>query len=242
MASKRVIVIGGGAAGLMAAGQAAAGGAETLVLEKMDRPGRKLLITGKGRCNLTNIASLPEFIQHFGPQGKFLRQAFARFFSEDLVAFLEEIGVATMTERGGRVFPASEAARDVVACLVDWAMKQGATIRARTRVTQLTLAGGCVTGVRTADGGMFAADAVVLATGGASYPGTGSSGDGYRLAEQAGHAIVASNLDRVPRLPQGAWRVTELRTLVQKMLPDTDANDARLVVCRNEKSASPCPR
>jgi phytoene dehydrogenase-like protein len=107
MATGRVIVVGGGPAGLMAAGQAAELGAETVLLEKMDRPGRKLRITGKGRCNLTNIAHVSEFVTHFGPNGRFLRQAFARFFSPDLLAFLEGLGVGTVTERGGRVFPAS---------------------------------------------------------------------------------------------------------------------------------------
>jgi len=102
---RRVIVVGGGAAGLMAAGQAAELGAETLLLEKMDRPGRKLRITGKGRCNLTNVAPMSEFMAHFGDNGRFLRQAFFRFFAPDLVEFFEDLGVRTLTERGGRVFP-----------------------------------------------------------------------------------------------------------------------------------------
>ena len=107
MTGRQVIVVGAGAAGLMAAGQAAAQGADTLLLEKMNRPARKLRITGKGRCNLTNVAPLDDFIAHFGPHGRFLRQAFSRFFASELLAFLEELGVATITERGGRVFPAS---------------------------------------------------------------------------------------------------------------------------------------
>ena len=124
-----VLVVGGGPAGLMAAGQAAALGAETLLLEKMDRPGRKLRITGKGRCNLTNVAPLDAFLAHFGPNGRFLRQAFHRFFTDDLLAFFETIGVRTVTERGGRVFPLSEDAGDVVDALVGWARGQGVTVR-----------------------------------------------------------------------------------------------------------------
>ncbi|MCD6295779.1 MAG: NAD(P)/FAD-dependent oxidoreductase, partial [Deltaproteobacteria bacterium] len=101
MTKPRVIVVGGGPAGLMAAGQAASLGAETLLLEKMDRPGRKLGITGKGRCNLTNVAVLSDFITHYGPNGRFLRQAFSRFFTHELIAFIEALGVSTVTERGG---------------------------------------------------------------------------------------------------------------------------------------------
>jgi len=120
MKKKKVIIVGGGAAGLMAAGQAAEMGAETLLLEKMNRPGRKLRITGKGRCNLTNIATLPEFITHFGPNGRFLRQAFSRFFTPELVSFFEELGVRSVSERGGRIFTASGKALEVVDALVKW--------------------------------------------------------------------------------------------------------------------------
>ena len=109
-----VVVVGGGASGLMAAGQAASCGARALVVEKMGRPGRKLGITGKGRCNLTNRSGIPEFVEAFGDAGPFLRQAFHRFFVAELVSFFEELGLATVTERGGRVFPASGRARDVV--------------------------------------------------------------------------------------------------------------------------------
>jgi len=186
----RVIVIGAGAAGLMAAGEAAAAGARTLLLEAMDRPGRKLLITGKGRCNLTNIASLSDFVGHFGPQGRFLRQAFARFFSDDLITFLNDRGVPTVTERGGRVFPASESAADVVRALVASARGRGVVVRARTRVEALEFEAGRVTGVCARADEIIPGDAVIVATGGASYPGTGSMGDGYRLAAQAGHTIV----------------------------------------------------
>lgn len=193
-----VLVVGGGPAGLMAAGQAAATGARTTLVEKMSRPGRKLRITGKGRCNLTNVAPLADFCMHFGPNGRFLRPAFVGFFSADLIAFFEGMGVETVTERGGRVFPASDRAQDVVDALVRWVEEQGVILRTGTPVQGLLLEEQRVVGVRLARGETIRADAVVLATGGASYPGTGSTGDGYRLAEAAGHTIVPIRPALVP--------------------------------------------
>jgi predicted Rossmann fold flavoprotein len=205
MTTHQVIVVGAGAAGLMAAGQAAELGADTLLLEKMRRPGRKLRITGKGRCNLTNVVPLEEFIQRFGPNGVFLRQAFHQFFTPDLLAFLEELGVQTVTERGGRVFPASEHAQDVVDALVHWVRKQGVSLQARSPVERLLIEGDRVAGVEVARNpvspekpGFYHAPAVVIATGGASYPATGSTGDGYRLAESVGHTIVPIRPALVP--------------------------------------------
>jgi predicted Rossmann fold flavoprotein len=198
---------------LMAAGQAAELGAETLLLEKMNRPGRKLRITGKGRCNLTNTASLSEFITHLGPNGRFLRQAFSMFLTSELVAFFEKLGVRTVTERGGRVFPASGEARDVVDALVRWVEKQGVTVRTRSTVERLLVEKERVVGVqvshavshkretsttRPSSGRVYRADAVIISTGGASYPATGSTGDGYRLAESVGHTIVPIRPALVP--------------------------------------------
>ena len=213
MSNPRVIVIGGGPAGLIASGQAAKLGAETLLIEKMDRPGRKLRITGKGRCNLTNIAPLPQFIEHFRPNGRFLRQAFSQFLTSELLAFFGELGVPTVTERGGRVFPASGRAQDVVDALVNWITECGVKVKNRSKVQRLNVEGKKVTGVKVykADsrmrkasairlsGGQFChADAVIIATGGASYPETGSTGDGYQLAELAGHSIVQIRPALVP--------------------------------------------
>ncbi|MCP4538673.1 MAG: NAD(P)/FAD-dependent oxidoreductase [Chloroflexi bacterium] len=197
MANRRVIVVGGGASGLMAAGQAAELGAETLLLEKMQRPGRKLRITGKGRCNLTNMAPLREFIAHFGSDGRFLRQAFSRFFADDLVAFFAGLGVRTVTERGGRVFPVSDRAQDVVDALLRWSSAYGVTLRTGSPVSQLLVEEGRVAGVSSGDR-LYRADAVIIATGGASYPGTGSTGDGYRLAESVGHTVVPIRPALVP--------------------------------------------
>jgi len=175
---------------MMASGQAAGMGADTLLFEKMQRPGRKLGITGKGRCNLTNVASLPEFISHFGSSGTFLRQAFHRFSNDELVVFFEDLGVPTVVERGGRVFPASGQARDVVDALTGWMRKQGVEVRRKMSVDGLLIEEQKVCGVRDFRGETYPADAVIIATGGVSYPVTGSTGDGYRLARLAGHSIV----------------------------------------------------
>ena len=201
-----VIVVGAGAAGLMAAGQAAQAGARTLLLERMDRPGRKLRISGKGRGNLTNTDPIPAFIAHFGANGRFLRNAFARFFSDDLVAFLGGLGVRTASERGGRVFPRSDSAQDVVDALVDWVQRAGVTLRTGIRVARLLRSSDvcivdAVVGVDVHgehEGAPFYSDAVILATGGASYPATGSSGDGYDLARAVGHTIVPIRPALVP--------------------------------------------
>ena len=207
-----VIVIGGGAAGLMAAGHAARLGARTLVLEKMSRPGRKLRITGKGRCNLTNTAPLPDFIEHFGPNGRFLYSAFQQFFADDLIAFFADLGVPTVIERGGRVFPASSEAGEVVDALARWATAGGAAIKPGAPVEQLVVQAGRVIGVQVGApatrrgqtprtppaAGLYRAPAVIVATGGASYPGTGSTGDGYRLAEAVGHSVIPVRPALVP--------------------------------------------
>lgn len=193
----QVIVIGGGAAGLMAAGQAAACGRKVVVLEKMAQPGRKIGITGKGRCNLTNIAELPDFIQHFGTNGRFLHQAFSRFFAPELIAFFEGIGLPLSTERGGRVFPTCGRALEVRKVLLQWLERQRVEIRCRAAVDALLIEGQRIRGVicekKAVEGGK-----VILATGGASYPRTGSTGDGYRLAAQAGHNIIPIRPALVP--------------------------------------------
>lgn len=199
-----IIVIGAGPAGLMAAGQAAEAGANVLLLEKMSQPGRKLRITGKGRCNITNDAPIREFVKHFGRNGKFLRQGFARFFSADLLAFLAGLGVQTVTERGGRVFPASEDADDVADRLVRWVQRAGVTLTTGEPAASLIMDGERVAGVNTGSGQSFGADAVIITTGGASYPGTGSTGDGYALAEAAGHTVVPVRPALVPLRTAGS--------------------------------------
>ncbi|MEA2114466.1 MAG: NAD(P)/FAD-dependent oxidoreductase [Thermodesulfobacteriota bacterium] len=195
--NKRVLVIGAGAAGLMAAGQAAEAGADVVLLEKMKRPGRKICISGKGRCNVTNIAELPEFISHFGRNGRFLRQPFNRFFSLELIRFFEEHGLELVKERGGRVFPASGKAPDVLKAFLQWLSRLPVSIRPDSRVERLLLEDDQLRGV-ICNGNPIYGKAVILATGGASYPATGSTGDGYMLAESAGHTIVPIRPALVP--------------------------------------------
>ncbi len=181
----------------MAGGQAASAGAQTLILEKMKLPGRKLGITGKGRCNLTNRCDVADFIAHFGKTGSFLRQAFARFFNEDLMALLADLGVELVTQRGGRVFPASGRATDVVRALQRWARSCGAQIRLQSPVSEVLIQDGSVVGV-VCGGKKTSCAAVILATGGASYPKTGSTGDGYAFAAAAGHTVVPIRPALVP--------------------------------------------
>jgi predicted Rossmann fold flavoprotein len=210
----RVVVIGGGAAGLMAAGQAAQAGAAVLLLERTARLGTKLRITGKGRCNLTNTADMDLFLGHFASAGArptkggdshlFLRNAFARFFAPDLISFCEDQGLPTVVERGGRVFPASNDAQQVAEALVRFAREAGAQVRLQSRVAHLIYTDDLVQGVALEDGEQVAAQAVIVATGGASYPKTGSSGDGYRLAEQVGHSVVRIRPALVPLVIDGA--------------------------------------
>ena len=184
-----IIVIGGGAAGLMAAGFAARAGARVLVLEKMDYPGRKLGITGKGRCNLTNTASLDEFARRFGPGESFVRHSLTAFDNNALIDFFAGIGIELIRERGGRVFPSSARAPRVAKALRDWCTAGGARIECSSAVTKILHDSGRVIGVRCADC-KFLSHAVIVSTGGASYPLTGSTGDGYPLVAGLGHTIV----------------------------------------------------
>jgi len=181
----------------MAAGQAAEEGVDTLLLEKMKRPARKLCITGKGRCNITNIVELPDFIAHFGKTGRFLHQAFWRFFTPDLMDFFKALGLELVTERGGRVFPASGRALDVLEVLLQWLRRSGVQIKLSSKVDGLTMINQRITGV-VSRGREIPCDAVILATGGASFPATGSTGDGYRFAESAGHNVVPIRPALVP--------------------------------------------
>lgn len=183
-----VIVVGAGPAGLLAAGRAAELGAKVLILEKMRSEGRKLLITGKGRCNITNAAPIGEFITHVFPNGKFLRNAFSQFFSKDILQLLEKHGLESVLERGGRYFPATDKSLDVLRALLKWVNETGVEIRCGQRVEKLVVENGVITGVK-ANGEFLSAHKVILATGGKSYPATGSTGDGYELARQVGHTI-----------------------------------------------------
>ena len=194
----------------MAAGQAAAEGARVLLLERSARLGTKLRITGKGRCNLTNMADFDDFLAHFaflGSEGEsrfFLRNAFARFFAPDLVAFFEDLGVTTVVERGERVFPASNDAHQVAEALIEFARQRGVGIQLQSRVAEILYHGGRVSGVALHSEEQIKAEAVIVATGGVSYPKTGSSGDGYRMAEKLGHTIVPIRPALVPLVIAGS--------------------------------------
>ena len=190
------IVIGGGPAGMFAAITAAEQGKKVLLLEKNHRLGKKLLITGKGRCNVTNHCTGQEVLQNTPRNGRFLFSAMAAFPPEKTYAFFESHGCPLKVERGNRVFPVSDRSQSVLDCLQDELRRLHVTV-SEERVTEILTAEGRVTGVRT-DRGSHEAEWVILATGGVSYPATGSTGDGYRMAEALGHTIVPQEGSLVP--------------------------------------------
>lgn len=190
MSEKVVIVVGAGAAGLLAAGAAAEQGAEVILLERNNRPAKKVLITGKGRCNVTNHCDdLQEMIRAVPSNGRFLYSAFSRFMPADTMRLFTTLGVPLKTERGQRVFPQSDQAADIAEALIRYARRNDVKM-IHGRVSSLLLDEGRALGVKTYEGASFYADSVILATGGLSYPKTGSTGDGYALSESAGHTIV----------------------------------------------------
>lgn len=192
-----IVIIGAGAAGLMAATIAAEKQQTILLVEKMDQAGRKLRITGKGRCNLTNTSPIKEFISHIGSDGRFMRNAFSMFFNNELMQFFEQKGVALNIERGSRVFPQSGKALDIFLALINGIERnKNITILKNTSATELITSPAGIAGVVLSNGTTVAASKVILATGGKSYPLTGSTGDGYTLAKNVGHTIV----DPVPSL------------------------------------------
>ena len=224
----KVVVIGGGAAGLLAGIAAAQDGAETVILEKMRRPGKKILITGKGRCNITNSCDLQEIIKNIPGNGRFLNSALRRFTNQDIVQLLEDNGLPTKVERGGRVFPVSDKAVDVVDTLVKIFKDNGGTLITDCRVKSIEIAAGKVTGVATADGQKFAADAVILAAGGSSYPGTGSDGSGVKLAKAAGHTIVPLKPSLVP-LESDSPYIADLQGLSLRNIQGTMYADGKKI-------------
>lgn len=193
----KVAIIGGGAAGLLAGIAAAQNGAQVTIFEKMRLPGKKIMITGKGRCNITNACEIPEFIKNIPGNGRFLNSALHRFTNDDIVLLLESHGLQTKVERGGRIFPVSDKAKDVVDTLVKIFTEAGGKLQLDTKVIEILAKDGQVTGVKTISG-VYPADAVILATGGASYPGTGSDGGGAKLAAKLGHKIVPLRPSLVP--------------------------------------------
>ena len=201
---KHVVVIGGGAAGLMAAVIAGREGAKVTLIEKMNYVGKKMGITGKGRCNITNACDMSEFIKNTPGNGKFLYGAHERFTNEDLLQLLHDAGLETKVERGGRVFPASDSALDVRNTFMKLMKHYGVDVHLEEPVKKLLVDDGVVTGVVT-DKETYHADAVVIATGGKSYPATGSTGDGYILAAQVGHKITDIRPSLVPIVTEETW-------------------------------------
>ena len=223
-----VIVVGAGPAGLLAAGRAAELGGKVLVLEKMRQEGRKLLITGKGRCNITNNTALGDFITHVNPNGRFLRNAFSQFFSTDIINLLQKQGVETILERGGRYFPASNKSADVLQALLKWVNKLNVEIRCGHRVEKLIVENNEIQGIQ-ANGQKFTTSHVILATGGNSYPATGSNGEGYELARRVGHSIVKVRPALVPLETEGSV-AQELQGLTLK--------NVKVAVWVNDKKAA----
>ena len=202
---KQILVIGAGPAGMMAAIRAAENGAAVTLLEKMKRPGRKMMITGKGRCNITNAADVPEIIRNIHGNGAFLNSSMRAFDNQDVMEFFRQQGVPVKVERGNRVFPVSDKAQDVVDAMVHRLHELDVRIELEMPVADILLQEGRVAGVRTKSGAHYKADAVILAVGGASYPGTGSTGDGYEMAKKLGHTVVLLRPSLVPLETEEEW-------------------------------------
>ena len=192
-----VIVVGGGAAGLMAAGRAAQIGSSVLLLEKTDSCGKKILVSGKTRCNLTNSAELKNFISMYGENGRFLFSAFHNFFRPELLDFFNNHGLATKVERGGRLFPVSDDAHDVVRVFQKYLAENKVQIKLNSKVIEVIIKDNTVCGVKTQNGS-YRCKAVILAAGGATWPSTGSTGDGYKISAALGHKIVKLKPALVP--------------------------------------------
>ena len=208
----KILVVGGGAAGMMAAVTAARRGKNVLLLEKNEKLGKKLFITGKGRCNLTNSAEVEELFNAVVSNPKFLYSSFYSFTNDQVIGFFEELGVKTKVERGGRVFPESDHSSDVIRALEQEMKRLGVRISLRTEVKEILTEDGRAKGVRLSSGRAIAADAVIVATGGISYPSTGSTGDGYRFARECGHKVTDLSPALVP-MEVKEWYAKELMGL-----------------------------
>ena len=210
-----VIVVGGGAAGMISALYAAWNGAEVTLLERNERLGIKLAITGKGRCNITNDCSVRELIEHIPGNGRFLHSAFSFLDSQGTINLFARLGLDVKVERGNRVFPISDYARDVISVLAQALREAKVRVEYKTRVASISTMSGAATGVVCQDGRIFEAERIVIATGGLSYPKTGSTGDGYRLAQELGHTVVSPKPALVPLETAEPW-VQELQGLALK--------------------------
>jgi hypothetical protein len=210
-----LIVVGGGAAGMMAAGTAANEGADVLLIEKNAQLGKKLLLTGKGRCNLTNDCEIEEIIENFPETGSFLYSAIYTLSNQRLRDFFAELGVSTKVERGGRVFPKSDSAHQVVEALKDYLNINGVEVKLNTAIEEILIEAGKVKGVKDREGISYFADKVVFTPGGSAYPTTGSSGEGYEILKKLGHKVNEINPSLVPLKTKEEW-VKELQGLALK--------------------------
>ena len=208
----KILVVGGGAAGMMAAVTAARNGKKVRLIEKNEKLGKKLFITGKGRCNITNAADIEDLFSAVVSNPKFLYSSFYSMTNDQVIDFFEELGVKTKVERGGRVFPESDHSSDVIRALEQEMKRLGIEIRLRTEAEEILAEDGRVTGVRLSSGKELHADAVIIATGGISYPSTGSTGDGYRFARECGHKVADLSPALVP-MEVKEWYARELMGL-----------------------------
>lgn len=202
---KKVIVIGGGASGMMAAIAAAQNNNKVVLVERNEKLGKKLFITGKGRCNVTSSKDIEEIISCIPGNGNFMYSALYTFTNDDLMAFIEKKGVKLKVERGNRVFPESDKSSDIIKCFEKYLSDYNIEILLNTKVEDIKIENNAVMGVILSDGSLIKGDSVIVATGGRSYPMTGSTGDGYRFAEKAGHSVENIKPSLVPLLVKEKW-------------------------------------
>lgn len=201
----KVIVIGGGPAGMMAARTAASRGMEVILLEKMERLGRKLAITGKGRCNITNAADIEDMMEQIIGNKYFLYSALYQFTNTQVIEYFNELGVKTKVERGNRVFPESDKAMEVVEAMVNDLVGLGVKIYTKKEVKEILVEENKTCGVKCEDGSLYKGDKVIITTGGLSYPRTGSTGEGYRMAKKIGHTVIRPLPSLVPLESNQPW-------------------------------------
>lgn len=223
---KKVAIIGAGPAGMIAAGTAAANGNKVYLIEKNEKMGKKLRITGKGRCNITNAADISEFFTQIPTNSKFLYSALYSFTNDDIVSLVEKYGVKTKVERGGRVFPASDNANDVAEALRKYALHKN-TEYIRGEVLDLIISDGKATGVKLKNK-TIESDSVIICTGGASYPRTGSTGDGYKMVKKAGHEVTKLKPSLIPIETKEKW-VKDIMGLTLKNVSVTAVKNGKKI-------------
>lgn len=219
-----VMVIGGGPAGMIAAGTAASKGKKTMLAEKNEKLGKKLFITGKGRCNITNTADFDEFLKNIPRNSKFFLSSFNNFSNNDLISLLESLGLKTKVERGGRVFPESDKSSDVIKALERYLNKNKVDVKLNSKLLDIRQENGAVTGALLDNGQVIECSSLIICTGGLSYPNTGLTGDGYEIAAKAGHSIIEPKPSLVPLVSTDPF-VKELQGLSLKNVSiKVDAN------------------